>query len=80
MSDFHYKQPYLYLISIFLTILSQYETEFLEFQENEQPSVQPEESDKENLRNKKRENIKTNPAKRKQVDAKTEKAIKKKKE
>ena len=59
------------------TIPSQYESEFLESQENEKPSGQPEESEKENLPNGKRENVNKHAKKRKQDEAKTEKATKK---
>ena len=59
------------------TILSQYESGFLESQENEQPSEQPEKSEKENLPNGKRESVNKHAKKRKQDEAKTEKVTKK---
>lgn len=58
------------------TIISQYESEFLERKENEQPSGQPEESEKENAPNGKPENKKNHAKKRKQDVARTEKASK----
>ena len=45
--------------------------------ENEQPSGQPEKSEKENLPNGKQENVNKHAKKRKQDEAKTEKATKK---